>query len=266
MRKRLRIDPLTADRIVGGALHADDAPAELAKVASLFAAATQDSPVAAADPSFLAALAAEVHANPAPAALTPRRDPVLKKLLTVKAGVLAGVLVFGATGAAAATDSLPDTAQHGVATAAKHIGVNLPDSANDHARDATSKDKGHHDGTDSDDSTEAKDNHGAEVSDVAHNTETTGSDHGAAVCDVASRGKCTEHRGSGDDHGQSGTHENDGDEHSTTTAVTTQDEQHDGQDDAADDAGENHGHDGGNSGSNSGSDRGESGHGSSDSD
>lgn len=227
MTKRLKLDAGTVDQLLGGELQPDDAPPELAKVTALFAAAAEVPAGATADPAFVAALAAEVHATPVTTPTT-RRKPVLAKFLTLKAGVLVGVLAFGAASAAAATNSLPDSAQHGVATAAKHVGLNLPDKANDHARDASSKD--HPAAThDSDEPTttvvhgKPDDNHGADVSDVAHNTDTTGADHGAAVCAVASDGKCTDHRGSND----ANENENEN-EHSTTTAVTVPEHHDDG--------------------------------------
>jgi hypothetical protein len=51
--------------------------------------------------------------------------------------VTSAVVAFTATGAAAATGTLPHDAQHGVAQAAQHIGINLPDTANEHAREHT---------------------------------------------------------------------------------------------------------------------------------
>jgi hypothetical protein len=266
MARRPKLDPAAVDKLLDGSLRPDDAPPELAKVASMIAAAAEVPAAATVDPAFVASLAAAVRDNPTPdaVAVATRRKPVLAKVLTVKAGVLAGVLIFGATGAAAATGNLPDAAQHGVATAAEHIGLNLPDTANDHARNAHDNGKSGEDhgksgedhGKSGEDHGKSGDNHGAEVSDVAHNTETTGVDHGAAVCAVASDNKCTEHRGSGEDHGAPvATHDENDDEgeHSTTTAVSTPERHDDGQDDATNGAGDHPGPGGSNSG--------ESGHG-----
>ena len=232
MTKRVNLDAATVEQLLDGRMQPDDAPPELARVAALLAAAAEVPAAATADPAFVAALAAEVNA--APNTLSTRRKPVLAKFLTVKAGVLAGVLAFGAAGAAAATNTLPAGAQHDVATAAKHVGINLPDKADDHASDASSKDDSSATTSNDDETTtttvehgKPDDNHGADVSKAAHETE-PGEDHGAAVCAVASGGKCTDHRGSGDDNNDNqGDHGNSGDDHSTTTAVTTP-ESHDG--------------------------------------
>jgi len=67
-----------------------------------------------------------------------KRKSMLTRMITAKALAAGAVVALTATGAAAATGSLPDDAQHGLAQAAQHVGINLPDTANDHAREHTS--------------------------------------------------------------------------------------------------------------------------------
>jgi hypothetical protein len=240
MARRSKLDRRTAEELLDNDVHPDDAFPGLASLAAvLTAAATHPGPVTP-DAAFMASLAAAVQNNPVAVPVPLRRKPVLARIVTAKAATVAAVMIFGAAGAAAATDNLPDGAQHGVATAASHIGINLPDSANDHARAATEKhtsggDAGQPAGDDNnggDHAGKPTDNHGADVSGVAHETE-PGADHGATVCATASDGKCTEHRGSGDDHTSTtvGDNENENEnEHTTTTTGvnTSPDEGHHG--------------------------------------
>ena len=139
---------------------------------------------------------------------------MLSKLATAKAAGAAAFILFGAAGAAAATNSLPAAAQNGVANAVSHIGVNLPSHANDHARDASGGNHGKSgedhgksgdDHGQSGDNGKPDDNHGAAVSDVAHNTDATGAAKGAEVSGVASDGR---------------SHNPNGADGSTTTVVT----------------------------------------------
>ena len=65
---------------------------------------------------------------------------MLTRIVTTKVTTVTAVVALSATGAAAVTGSLPDAAQNGLANAAADIGINLPDTANDKARDATQPD------------------------------------------------------------------------------------------------------------------------------
>jgi hypothetical protein len=148
------------------------------------------------------------------------------------------VIALTATGAAAATGSLPDHAQNGLARAAEHIGVNLPDTANDKARDATQTDSSDSDeapdtgattveeqGTPTDthssdddatgdaseveqptaDASDTNANHGSVVSQTAHDADKSGG-KGEEVSPVARDNHGAEVRTeTGDTHGQSGT-------------------------------------------------------------
>jgi hypothetical protein len=121
----LRDDPLvldddSADRLLAGRLDPADAPPGYAETAAVMAAVT-----APARPDELAgmqasldAFRAALHAPP----LSPRRQPMLVRLLTVKAlaAAFTGALLIGGV-AAAATGSLPEAAQrmaHRIAGAA----------------------------------------------------------------------------------------------------------------------------------------------------
>lgn len=87
-------------------------------------------------PALMTAMAVEVRST-LQSAPQPRSRPVLAKIITAKVATLAAAVTLTATGAAAATGSLPDAAQDGLSKAAERVGVNLPDSADDEAVDAT---------------------------------------------------------------------------------------------------------------------------------
>jgi hypothetical protein len=87
-------------------------------------------------PALMQAMAVEVRSTLQPAP-QPRSRPVLAKIITAKVAALTAAVALTATGAAAATGSLPDAAQDGLSKAAERVGVNLPDSADDDAVDAT---------------------------------------------------------------------------------------------------------------------------------
>jgi hypothetical protein len=148
---------------------------------------------------------------------------MLGKALTAKAAAIAGVLVMTGGVASAATGALPDPAQNAASHAAEHVGLHIPKSDDDES-DAT--EDADDDGTE----VEHPDNHGKDVSTVAHDESTEGRDHGAAVCEVASDGKCKAGEdNSGTDKGKSADHRQDGDhrgsgdndEDEVTTTTTT---------------------------------------------
>jgi hypothetical protein len=114
---------------------------------------------------------------------------MFSKLRSAKAIGVAATLsaALFATGAAAATGSLPDAAQDGLSKASSHVGIDLPASKDNHPTKAD-----HPGGAASeiesakvDEGTGPVDNHGAEVSDVARNTDATGREHGQAVSEAA---------------------------------------------------------------------------------
>ena len=126
------LDLDTADRLLSGRLDADDAPPEYRAVAQLFHDAQREPvPYRGSDDALLAAMVDAIVANDfAP------RTRMLPRILALKVAAIA-VVALSATAAAAATGSLPDAAQDGLARAAQHVGINLPSSANDNARERT---------------------------------------------------------------------------------------------------------------------------------
>ena len=166
-----RFDRTSSDRLLAGDPAAGEAtPA----VAALLRAAT---PSPGREPSepLLAAMAAEARSSFDPSPTPTRNKTVIAKILTAKVAAVAAVVAFTATGAAAATGSLPDSAQDGIARAVSHVGVNLPSSADSDTGDATENL-----GPDA-----TTDNHGTEVTDTVHQDYDSGADKGAAVSDTA---------------------------------------------------------------------------------
>jgi hypothetical protein len=112
---------------------------------------------------------------------------MLMQALTIKGLAVAGVLTLGTVSAAAATGSLPDAAQDGLANAASHVGMTLPASHDSHP---TKDDRpgGKPDSTPTahtPSSPTHPENHGADVSSIARTTDATGRDKGEAVSTVA---------------------------------------------------------------------------------
>ena len=144
---------------------------------------------------------------------------MIGKVLTAKAAAIAGVLVLTGGVASAATGALPGPVQDTASHAVEHVGLHIPksdDSADHDATDDTNEDNG--DGTTST-TVEHPDNHGKDVSTVAHDDSTEGADHGAAVCAVASEGKCKPNATEDNSGpGKSGDHRQD-DEHVTTSTT-----------------------------------------------
>jgi len=172
---RRRLDNLTAERLLAGAVSPDDAPPGFAGASRLIGdARAHFAPAEAGNEAVVAAMVAAIQPATAPS-ITHRRKPVLAKILSAKAAAAAAVLALSATGAAAATGNLPDAAQNGLAKAASHVGVNLPNS--DHGK-------------------------GSDISTKAKSTDTTGVEKGADVSKTASDGKSR----AGDDHPTSADH------------------------------------------------------------
>ena len=133
-------DDATAEALLRGTLHPDDAPPGTREIATLVRAAKAE-----AGPDELggqeAMVAAFVAAAPGPQVVTPltveRRRRVLAKALTVKgAAVTAAVLFAGSAAAASATGSLPAAIQARVSSGLAHVGISLPSpssQANGHA-------------------------------------------------------------------------------------------------------------------------------------
>ena len=228
------LDHDSATRILQGLVHPDDAPPGYGEVAGLLASASAlpavDEDAAA---STIAAMVEAIREG-ASTPQTSRRKSMVRKLLAGKALAVIGVVALSASGAAAATGSLPDPAQGAVAGAASHVGIHIPQPG-DRGNSAGHRQDGAHrpDGTTSttaggdDSSGDNNANHGQTVSGTAHQAQEGSGKVGPTVCAVASAGKCQ----AGDDHkGQGG-----GDDHGTTPTTAGSGDDHGGQGEAGDD-------------------------------
>jgi hypothetical protein len=130
------LDPGTAERLLDGTVAPADAPPGFGPVADLLDAARGGVTPPAADLGALAS-AARAGAGGAvdPDSPTPGRPPVLAKFLTLKAAAVAGVVLLGATSAAAATGSLPGPLQRTAHSTLSKVGVDVP--SDDDATDAS---------------------------------------------------------------------------------------------------------------------------------
>jgi hypothetical protein len=101
---------------------------------------------------------------------------------TTKTTVAAAVAVVLSGGvAAAATGNLPTQAEQGISTANDHAVVEVPAVSDDQSTASSDTESE----SVSSDQGSQPDNHGAVVSEVAHTTEATGADKGAAVSAAA---------------------------------------------------------------------------------
>jgi hypothetical protein len=143
---------------------------------------------------------------PAPAPETSRRKSMIGKIFAGKALVAMATVALTATGAAAATGSLPAPVQDAVSEAVSHVGVDLPAKGGksaDHRQDgehrqSDNKDKtndkgqsGEDHGQPAGDGEDSGDNngHGSVISDLTHDPALDGLPKGPVVSDVASDGK-----------------------------------------------------------------------------
>jgi hypothetical protein len=217
MNFRVPIDASTAERLLSGCTSPDDVPSELAPLAATLQAAARPAPPVSPSPAVVASLVTAIGDG---SRLTPRRDVMVFKRLSVRAAAVAAILLVGAGAAAAATGSTPGGHKSGPAvTTADPTTTTLATTSTTES-----------DTTSAQDQTGPADNHGADVSAVARSTDTAGADHGAAVCDVASEGRCTDHRG--------GPEANSGDGTGDDQANQGDDDQ--GDDDQGDDTGGTH--------------------------
>jgi hypothetical protein len=195
---RHSLDEDSAARMLGGAVHPDDAPPGYGSVVGLLATAAARPPLG--EDAGGATIAAMVEAiRDATPVATPKRRPVLAKLLAGKAIAAVAVLGLSATGAAAATGTLPDPVQGVVSDAVSHVGVEIPHP--NHGKSAAHRQDGKHrkdgdhrkDGTTpstsdqpAEDGPDKADNHGQQTSGAAHDAKTVakeaGEKVGPAVC------------------------------------------------------------------------------------
>ncbi len=142
MRQYLPLDEWTADRLLAGLVDPDDAPPGYAGLALALGQArgpVEAGELAGRERIVAAVAAAVVDASPPTTISTsPRRRPMISRLLATKVAAATITTALLATGAAAATGSLPAPVQGIVSDAADNVGVNLPDAPSTKAeRDAT---------------------------------------------------------------------------------------------------------------------------------
>jgi hypothetical protein len=182
-----------------------------------------------------------------------RRRSMVGKLFAGKALAVMATVALTASGAAAATGSLPDPVQGVVAGAVSHVGVDIPQPADqsqsaDHRQDGEHRQSGDTPGQSGDDHGQSGQSggssgdhgQGSQISTIAHDPALAGQPKGPTVCAAASDGKC--HAGE-DNHDKSGV-----DESTTTTTAgagdTNDDDNAEVSDDpAGNDSGDDHGND-----------------------
>lgn len=120
------LDDPSVNRLLAGAVTAADAPPGYNRVAALLSAA-RPHPASSELPGEASTVAAMHAAISTQTPLTsPRRTPMLRKILTAKAAAVAGALLLTTTGAAAATGSLPGAAQQVASDALAKVGISVP--------------------------------------------------------------------------------------------------------------------------------------------
>jgi hypothetical protein len=170
------LDQDTADRLLGGRIHPDDAPPGFAGVARTTAALA--APSAAGElvgERAAVAAAVLVPADPAPTPADTRRWRMRSNLSRAKvAGLIVVGTLVGTTGMAAA-NVLPDPAQNAVSNVLSRVGISVPNASADATTvDATTVD--HPAAT------------GEEISQLATTTDATGVAKGAEISTAASGG------------------------------------------------------------------------------
>ena len=143
------LDEDSASRLLQGLVHPDDAPPGYGAVAGLLSSASQ-LPLGPVDEDAAATTVAamvEMIRDASPAPRISRRKAMLGKLLAGKALAAVAVIGLTASGAAAATGSLPDPAQNVVSGALSHVGVNVPHPNHGKSADHRQDGNDHQDGT-----------------------------------------------------------------------------------------------------------------------
>jgi len=197
------LDDDSASRLLQGIVHPDDAPPGYAAVASVLNSAAR-LPLAPVDEDAATAnvtAMVEVIRTAGPAPQPSRRKTMLGKLLAGKALAAIAVVGLTATGAAAATGSLPDPAQDVVSGVVSHVGVNIPHP--NHGKSADHRQDGQDDHGQPGDNGQAG-NNGQQTSTDAHDAKAgveDGGKVGPAVCAAVSDGKCQagQHGGGSED-------------------------------------------------------------------
>lgn len=232
------LDEDSASRLLQGLVHPDDAPPGYGSVAGLLNAAAQ-LPVAPVDEDAAAAIVSamlEVIRTAEPVPPTSRRKSMLGKLLAGKALAAVAVIGLTATGAAAATGSLPDPVQGVVSDTVSHVGVNIPHP--NRGKSAEHRQDGKHDQSgdegQSGDQSKGMSDTVEQLKGQIDSGEIEGP-LGQQVCVVASQGKCN----SGDANPGKG-----GDDENTTSSTGGSGENNGrNSDDPAGKSGDDHGKD-----------------------
>ncbi|MDP1820276.1 MAG: hypothetical protein Q8K58_10365 [Acidimicrobiales bacterium] len=185
-KHRVPLDSDTIDRLLDGRLDPHDAPPGYVDVVTVVRHAASGFAAAEVDDELLRSMVHAIQTSPAPS--TDRKPTMISKRLSAKVATAAAALVLSSAGvAAAAAGNLPGPAQDAVSKGLAHVGVELPTAGDDHpTADDHPTGEDHATGT-ADNPTDA-DQHGADVSATAHDTELTGADKGAAVSEVAKAG------------------------------------------------------------------------------
>ncbi|MDQ3945065.1 MAG: hypothetical protein M3357_07955 [Actinomycetota bacterium] len=137
VRQPLPLDDWTADRLLAGMVDPDDAPPGYAGLARALGQAR--GPVEAGELSgrelIVAAVTAAVAdvSPPTTVSTSPRRKSMFTRLFGTKLAAATLTTALLATGAAAATGSLPGPVRDAVSGVADVVGVTLPDAASDTA-------------------------------------------------------------------------------------------------------------------------------------
>jgi hypothetical protein len=117
--------------LADGSVSPDDAPPGYAGVAELLGRARRGvRGEAAREAATVAAMSAAVLEHLGTPTTIVRGKKMLSKVLTVKAGVLAGAVLLGGGTAAAASGSLPTPAQSAVHNALSHLDISVPSGDN----------------------------------------------------------------------------------------------------------------------------------------
>jgi hypothetical protein len=216
---RHALDDDSASRLLQGLVHPDDAPPGYGAVAGVLNSAAQLplGPVDEDAADVTVSAMVEVIRDAPPVPQLSRRKAMLGKLLAGKALAAVAVLGLTASGAAAATGTLPDAAQGVVSDAVSHVGINVPHP--NHGKSATHRQDGKHKPS-GDDQTKPEDNSGEPnkgmsgvVEGLKDGRSPDAGPLGQEVCKVASDNKChsgTENAGKGGGDGESTTPETEG--------------------------------------------------------
>ena len=187
-----RLDTHTAERLLSGSVSPDDAPPGYAEVARvLHHAQSLDASVAAlSEHAAVTAMSDALAGRLLPAPTEKRGSSMTSKVLSFKAAAAASAVLLSAGTAAAATGSLPGSAQTTASHVLRDIGISVPASDDHHESHATTR------GESADHTTAARSTaaNGSTADDDAEGAAETGSsdpDEGKGPNRAATFGLCT---------------------------------------------------------------------------